>query len=200
MFPYSPKQVVGGFNRRDRKVNQDIYAFYYPIVLQEIRKQTGNCPDLRDLVSIVFTKLWEKERFKTMKGMRDHINRTTFHTWTNYLKKQEMIKSNSVNISQHLFSLATDAQKRRESEAYLLDLIYKEVEKLPDRTREVFLLHHKHRMPNDEIAQKLGIAEQTVKNLVSSAKTTLKMKFKRKDGVEKAAIIFLLVNFIYDKF
>jgi RNA polymerase sigma-70 factor (ECF subfamily) len=201
MLPFSPTRIVGGYNRNEPEINRWIYDFYYPIIARKIREQIGNSPDLADLVSNVFTKLWTRqEPFRVMKDMRDYIYRSTFHVWTDYLKDQKDMKSNSSAISHFYFSQSTDELKRRETEAYLLDLIFREVENLPDRTKEVFLLRNKEHMPIDEIAKKLGMKEKTVRNKLSEALNLLKMKLERKDRVAELPLIFLLLNLLYDKF
>jgi RNA polymerase sigma-70 factor (ECF subfamily) len=201
MLPFSPTRIVGGFNRNEPEINKCIYDYYYPIVARKIREQIGNSPDLAELVSIVFTKLWSRKvPFKVIKELRDYIYITAFHVWSDYLKKQNDIKFSPADISHFYFLQSTDELKRRESEAYLLDLIYREVENLPVRTREVFLMHNKEYLPVEEIAKKLGMTEKTARNHLSLAMKILKMKLKRKSRTDQTAVIFLLINFLYDKF
>src|SRR6202035_1569931 len=108
MLPYSSSRIVGGFNRNEPEINRWICDFYFPIVTRKIREQIGNSPDLADLVSIVFTKLWSrKEPFALMKDMRDYIYITTFHVWSDYLEKKKDIKFSPADIAHFYFLQST---------------------------------------------------------------------------------------------
>ncbi len=201
MLPYSPSRIVGGFNRNEPEINQWIFNFYYPTVVRIIRSQIGNNQDLADLVSRVFTKLWSRqEPFRVMKSLRDYIYRTAYHTCLDYVEKQKDNKFSPADMAHYYFLQSTDEKERQESETYLLDLIFREVENLPAKTKSVFLMHHKERLPVDEIAKKLGMTQKTAQNHLSLALNMLRMKLKRKTRADQAAVIFLLINFLYDKF
>ena len=204
MLPYSPERIVGGFNRNEPEINQHIYDFFLPIVTRAIREKIGKSPDLDRLVFEVFVKFWShKKPFRVFKDLRDYINVSALHVWTDYMKKQEKQKKEKFipgGFSHFLFLQSSDGLVRRASEAYLFELIYREADKLSDKTKAVFKMHHKERLPVDEIAQKLDMSEKTVKNHLSTAKSILKTKFKDKSTGEQAFIMFLLLNFLHDKF
>src|SRR5579862_4723332 len=190
MLPYSPERIVGGFNRNEPEINQHIYDFFLPIVTRAIREKIGKSPDLDKLVFEVFIKLWKhKKPFRVFKDLRDYINISTLHVWSAYQEKQKKIQEKEKFIpggfSHFLFLQSSDGLVRRESEAYFFELIYREADKLPDKTKAVFKMHHKERLPVEEIAQKLDMSEKTVKNHLSTAKSILKTKFQGKNQGEQ---------------
>jgi RNA polymerase sigma-70 factor (ECF subfamily) len=72
----------------------------------------------------------------------------------------------------------------------LLDQIDKIIQMLPPARREIFILSKKDGLKNSEIALKLNLSEQTVKNQLVSAQ-----KFLRAEAVKNnndLSILFLL--------
>lgn len=200
MHPFSPQQIVGGFNRKDPRVNRRIFDFYYPIVTRKIREKIGDCPELPDLVSMVMTKLWaHREPFRVFKEMRDHIHIATFHVCSDYLKQRQTRQSRTESIAEYYENVPAYDPGHLEADAYLLDLIYREVENLSPKTREVFLMHHKGQLSTDTIARQLGMAEKTVQNHLSLAIKTLKTRLERKGSVMRPAIILSLVKLLYEQ-
>jgi RNA polymerase sigma factor (sigma-70 family) len=200
MLPYSPARIVRGVNQNDPEINRWIYNFYLPVVERNIRTQIGNSQDLGDLVSIVFVKFWSHRKpFIGYQDIRDYIERTTYHVWSDYLKKQQENKTDSFTMADFNLSQLTDDQVP-EAESFLLELVYRKIEELPTKTREVFLLYCKEHLSNEEIAKKLGMSVKTVKNHKSNALQFLKMEFQNKRQELPLPLILLLINLLYDKF
>jgi len=71
--------------------------------------------------------------------------------------------------------------------------IYKEVENLPDRAREIFKLIFIGGLSTEEIAQKLGIEMQTVRSQKARALQLLKAELLKKGNI--TALIYLISCF-----
>jgi RNA polymerase sigma-70 factor (ECF subfamily) len=67
---------------------------------------------------------------------------------------------------------------------YLLDMVNKEIENLPEKCREVFKLSRDEFKSNKEIAEYMGISESTVENQINKA-------LKRLKSVSKDFFVFL---------
>jgi RNA polymerase sigma-70 factor (ECF subfamily) len=67
-------------------------------------------------------------------------------------------------------------------------MIDREIDALAPKMREIFLLSRRSNLSHKEIAQKLGIAEPTVKKQVNNALKTLRVKL----GL--LSFLFLLIN------
>ena len=61
-------------------------------------------------------------------------------------------------------------------EKELADLIQKEIDQLPPKMREVFLLSRKENLSHQEIAGQLSISEQTVAKQVTNALRILRLR------------------------
>lgn len=58
-----------------------------------------------------------------------------------------------------------------------------EVDKMPDTLKNVFRLSRHDQLPIKDIAQKLSLSEQTVKNNLTLAVKRLQVRFKRMEGI-----------------
>ena len=52
---------------------------------------------------------------------------------------------------------------------YIIDIVSREIENLPEKCQEVFKLSREYYMSNKEIAQKLNISESTVEKHINKA-------------------------------
>jgi RNA polymerase sigma-70 factor, ECF subfamily len=205
MSNYSPEKLIGGFKRMDPKVNREIFDIYYPNVARMIREEIGDSPDLSDLAFRVMAKLWNHSKpINTMAEMSSYINLTTHHVCLGYLKKQENERAcaaiRTEAIAEHYKSLSEDQQALREARAELLDLVFREVENLSPKKKEVFLLHHKEELTVSAIALKLEMSEKTVRNTLSKAKKELKTRFEAKAAMMDMGIILTILKLLYEQF
>ncbi|RYE13029.1 MAG: sigma-70 family RNA polymerase sigma factor [Sphingobacteriales bacterium] len=80
---------------------------------------------------------------------------------------------NSLAASINEGNCSTDHKVRESS---LAAIIEKEINELPEKMREVFVLSRKHHLSHKEIALQLGIEETTVKRQISNALKILRVK------------------------
>src|SRR5690606_28096198 len=84
---------------------------------------------------------------------------------------------------QYSFQMGEEADFREENR-----LVKAEIDNMPDRMREVFLLSRFENLSAAQIADKMGISIQTVRNQISSALRRFKSRF----GDQTAWLLFLL--------
>lgn len=76
----------------------------------------------------------------------------------------------------------------------ITDLLYNVIEQLPEKRKEVLLMHKIQDMSIDQIALELKLSKQTVKNQISSALKQLRIELK--DLTWIAPYIFISHNFL----
>lgn len=64
-----------------------------------------------------------------------------------------------------------------------------EVDKMPDTLKNVFRLSRQQHLPIKDIAQKLSLSEQTVKNNLTIAVKRLQIRFKRMEGITLLLVV-----------
>ena len=129
-------------------------------------------PDkVEDVVQECFAALWEKQQAgAAVSNPRAYLymavrNRCLDHLRKTGFKTEELNPRDTYGLIDD-----DDAQERAQIEARL----WTAIDRLPEKCREVFLLSKRDGLKYEEIAQELGISENTVRNQISKALRILK--------------------------
>jgi len=144
-----------------------LYAFVIRYVKQE--------SDAEEIVQEVFIKIWENRgKIDVYSSFEAYLFTITYNSAISLLRKRvhekkyvEHVKSlQEVNVASEL----TDDLYFNELNSKLQSLLLE----LTPRQREIFLLSREEGLTHDEIAKKLGISANTVKNHIVSVLNFLK--------------------------
>ncbi len=173
---YSDLELVAKLRKGDSSAYTEIYNRFKVPLYTFLWNRTNDKELVRDILHDIFLTIWEK---------REHISYETslsgylFATVKNRLLdiiahdkvKQKYIDSFYVFVNKA--DVSTDHLVRSKE---LSARIAKEIAGLPPKTREVFELSRVAHLNRKEIADQLGISEQTVKSHLFNALKTLKLK------------------------
>lgn len=161
----------------DKEAYTIIYDRYKNLLYSHAYRKLGDPEEVKDVLQELFTNLWNK---------RADIPVTM--NLSGYLYAG--IRNRVLNLLSHKqveSKYITSLQQFIEDEAYTTDLairekefaalIQKEIDMLPPKMREVFLLSRKEYLTHQEIADKLSISEQTVAKQVTNALRILRVRF-----------------------
>ena len=141
-----------------------------------------------DLVQDVFLKVWQKRTFLFLKeGIKTYLYRSVQHACLDYLKHQE-VKGDYINAVTTKLKIEeiyyNDDPQSLFAEDERLELIYKEMDKLPDKCREIFTMSYLEERKTSEIAVLLNISTRTVEAQLYKALKILR-------GILLSCLIFL---------
>jgi len=127
-----------------------------------------------DIVQEIFYKLWIRKNEIEISDLQSYLysavrNQIYKHFRNNKYKKELESQLNSFICNWQEFSFA---------ESELHNIINKEIEKLPEQRRKIFILSKKENYSYQEIADLLNISIQTIKNQMSKALKTLRNSLK----------------------
>ena len=129
-----------------------LYAFAFRIV--------GDTLAAEDIVQDLFATMWEKKmRFLSLPSFRTYLYNSIRNASLNYLKHQN-VESLYLEHLANTYREIIEEEDTNEEEVYRL--LFRAIDKLPTRCREIFLLHMDGKK-NEEIATALGISIETVK-------------------------------------
>lgn len=133
-----------------------------------------NAVTAEDLVQDVFLKVWQKRTFLFLKeGIKTYLYRSVQHACLDYLKHQE-VKGDYINAVTTKLKIEeiyyNDDPQSLFAEDERLELIYKEMDKLPDKCREIFTMSYLEERKTSEIAVLLNISTIIRKTKNSSFK------------------------------
>lgn len=173
----------------DRELIQfkELYKSIAPMLIFYAGKYV-NAVTAEDLVQDVFLKVWQKRTFLFLKeGIKTYLYRSVQHACLDYLKHQE-VKGDYINAVTTKLKIEeiyyNDDPQSLFAEDERLELIYKEIDKLPDKCREIFTMSYLEERKTSEIAVLLNISTRTVEVQLYKALKILR-------GILLSCLIFL---------
>jgi RNA polymerase sigma factor (sigma-70 family) len=154
------------------------FDLHWDELYRQAYKKTQSEYLAKDLVQETFMILWDSLD-KIISA--DQVLPILYGILRNKILKQ--YEKSEVHLRYALASSIKDELFNASSENLLLDkelesIITAEVEKMPLRMKEIYLLKKEDGFSIREIAEKLGISEQTVKNQLQNAYSKLRLRLK----------------------
>lgn len=129
-----------------------------------------------DLVQEIFISIWDKRQTINFKSsVSSYLYAAVRYKFFDLVDTQK-VRSDYAQAFQLFLDKGEFLTDDYISEKELAKTIEKEIDNLPSKMREIFILSRKLNLKNSEIAQRLEISEKTVKNQLSIALKTLRIK------------------------
>ena len=161
------------------KINIDeIFRLYYRPLCLYILHYVNNIDVAEDIAQDCFTAFWEKmnEKDRIIENVKAYLYATARNRSIDYLKEQPSFIP--LSVSADLKETLTDDEA--EEFSYIEARMWTAIDALPERCREVFLLHKRDGMKYKDIAERFHISVNTVDNHIRKAMRLVH------DGVRRA--------------
>lgn len=143
-----------------------LYEMYWSKVYNFARLYISSIDDAKEIVQIVFVKLWETRTFlkenESLKGYLFIITRNIIFNQKRRNFNEDFYKSSILDAyTEDNINDSCEAEEKM----YALELsrfIDALIQSLPERQRECFLLSRVEKMTYREIGERLGISDRTV--------------------------------------
>ncbi len=160
----------------DHVAYRELFFRYTGVLYTHAYVKLQDREEARDAVQEVFSTLWSKrDSLEFQSNVSGYLYSSVRNRVLNILSRNK-IKSNyitSLSDYRKSYSDETDHLTRTNQLQAIID---KEMKNMPEKMREVFSLSRNHQLSHREIAEKLGISENTVKNHVHGALKILRIK------------------------
>ena len=180
--------LIHGLNNRQERAIEEVFHRLYPSLCWFANKLIDDREATRDVVQEVFVRFYEKRnnRFESFSGVMSFLYNSVHNEAIDYLRRSKR----TVHITADSADEAggADALLYVEQESIVFMKIFQEIDKLPDKMREIFILSYVDRLSVRQISTQLGIAETTVKTQRQRAKQYLKDQLK--DYVQLLSLLF----------
>lgn len=163
------------FKSGDRDAFAELYERYFGILYVHARNRVRDEEEARDLIQELFTDLWSlREKISIKNSLSNFLYTCVRNRVLNSIaRKGVQDRYQSSLVAETMSEAITDHRVR---ERLLARLIEQEIDALPPRMKEVFLLSRRANMTYVEIAGKLDITEQSVRSHVKNALRVLRVK------------------------
>ena len=165
-----------GFSINRKDIFERLFSDYYGILVCYAQKYTKREDIAEDIVQDVFASLWEENRiFPSQANFRSFLYISIRNAAFDYLRHQN-VESRYIEEALTANRFLSDGSFQKEE---VFRLLFKQIDLLPERCREIFLLHLEG-YDNDAIAKKLSLSIETVKTQKKRAMKTLRNNLKEK--------------------
>ncbi len=184
------KYILQRLQQGDRQVFDLIFKSYWDPLLIYLSKLVKDQTDAEDLLQNIFVNLWNKTQSSEIQDIHSWLYGAARKSALFYHRTQGNQKKLIASILEYIdvtgFSLS-DQQQGKE----LQQIIDGEIERLPAKMKEVFLLSRQEQLSYKEIAERLDISDQTVKKQISNALNILRNNLK-KQGLYSLLLLLLI--------
>lgn len=147
--------------------------------------------EAEDIVATSFFKIWNKhDDFDTAQNIKAFLYISTKNACLDHLKKLKRQTTAQQGYFQQL-NLEEDYIQNYFIEAEFLHILNMELEKLPERCKEVFKLIYVDGLKTNEIAELLDLSVKTVRNHKARAVSLLQLAFSEKNLLP---LFFFFIN------
>lgn len=160
----------------DSDAYTEIYDRYKLLLFNHAYKKLGDADAAQDVLQDVFLNLWNR------RGQLSESENLGGYLYTSIRNKVFNIIAHAKVRNVYADSIYRFAQSEHRHADYLVrerqfsKLIEKEIDALPPRMREIFLLSRKEHLKNKEIADKLSLSEHTVATQIKRAIKILQVR------------------------
>ncbi len=160
------------------------YDLYYDQLCHFLNFYTQDITIIEDVLQEVYLKLWENRDEIEIQYIKTYL----FHAAKNRVLNHLRDEQNRHYLLENWFN--QQQQEKQGKECYDLEqfttLLYKAIEQLPEKCREIFLLSRQEKLTYKQIAEKLDISVKTVEAQMGIALKRIR------DTLSTASFSFLL--------
>lgn len=167
-MPEIREDIVTRINEGDIKAFELLYSTYYVYLCAVATKYIFNSEASREVVNDVFINVWNN-RSTLIFPVQAYLIRAVQNRCLNHLRGQRLQMVPMSDVQEHLLTIQ-EQQISAESHplAYLEnkefeEQIYKAVDQLPKKCRDIFVQYLYHNKSYEEIAQIYNISQSTVR-------------------------------------
>jgi len=167
----------------NQKAFEELFNLYYQNLCDFSFLMINNKSCAEEIVADVFANIWiKRKKIKINKNVKSYLFRSTKNTTISYLRKRknniEIIEEDQLNV----FNAGSIPDEQIINKETYLKLI-KLLNIIPERSREVFILHRFNGFKYRDIAEILEISIKTVEKHMTKSLKLLRETYKNKSQI-----------------
>jgi RNA polymerase sigma-70 factor (ECF subfamily) len=174
----SDDKLVALLKQGNEQALKEIFTRYNKLLYSYAYKKLEDQEEAKDLVQDLFIRLWSnRESFFLKTSLPSYLFRAVRNRALDIFAHKK-IKSDYVASFQAFIDLPQSTTDYLVREKDISALIDREIQSLPPKMREIFILSRKENYSHKEIAKKIGISEETVTKQIKRALKILRLRLK----------------------
>ncbi|MEJ2884282.1 RNA polymerase sigma factor [Pedobacter sp. GR22-6] len=172
----SDQELTALMREGDRLAYTELYHRYWPLLYRHARKMLQDQDDALDVVQDVFTSLWLKSaELEISMALSSYLYSAVRNAVLNFIKRSKLKNTYLDSLADFLEKgeFVTDEQVRYNEFAATIEA---EINKLPPKMREIFILSRNLGLSYSQIAAQLNISDETVRKQMYRALKQLRLR------------------------
>jgi RNA polymerase sigma-70 factor (ECF subfamily) len=163
------EQLIILLKKDDQQAFTEIYNRYAKSLAGFAASKLYNLDDAKDILHDLFVKLWEnRAQLNINSNLQSYLFSMIRHRIIDKIRKN-VTRQEYASMQQSLSAFYQHSIDKQVEARELNLAIQKSLDQLPPRVKEIYKLSREDGLSNHEIAEKLNLSEQTIKNQVSVA-------------------------------
>lgn len=182
---YDDDVMLDKIREGDKQTYRLLFENYYKVLILYATSLTKNEPKAEDLVQNVFINLWTKrDTLEIRSSIKSYLYKSVYNLFINDYRKE--LRNDNVLDKIHYEVLQQSIEEEEHSIKSKLDWVNKEINALPPKSKEIFVMNKRRGLTYKEISKILDISENTVESHISRALKRIRQNIPK-------SLLFLLV-------
>lgn len=171
--------LIQSLKNGDQKAYSYIIDLYFDKLCIYAYGLSKNKAVAEDIVQNTLLKTWEKRgQLDESHSLKSYLYKITYNEFVDIYRRNKSISVVEEKYHKSLYALTAEEENDSFENAVLA--VRNEIEKLPSKCKEIFILSKKEGLTNQEIADHLAISIKTVEAQITKAFSILREIFKEK--------------------
>ncbi|WP_367329845.1 RNA polymerase sigma factor [Sphingobacterium multivorum] len=167
---YQYNELLPLIRKGDQRAFVVLYDLFTPDLIAFIAKKVASSEAAEDILHDLFMAVWKnREMIEQIESLPAYLFSSCRYLILAHYRKNLKLKVSSLEFDELELEDETVAIEDKLYYRYIIDIVAKEVENLPEKCREVFKLSRDFYMSNKAIALQLNISESTVEKHINKA-------------------------------
>ena len=181
------KEFISSLKKGDSKGYQFLVTSYHQKLCVYANSLTNDSDLAEDIVQNVFMSIWKnRNKLKDQFVVKSYLYKSVYNEFIDqYRKKKAVLTLEKKHIDALTYMVEEEDEKSLEK---LISIVKKEIDKLPPKCKQTFLLSKEEGLTNLEISEYLNISIKSVEAHITKAFSVLRKSI----GNKVNGILFLL--------
>ncbi|MBL7697510.1 MAG: sigma-70 family RNA polymerase sigma factor [Chitinophagaceae bacterium] len=187
------KAIVQRISNGDETAFETFVTHYGPQLEQAVFRAVKSNLPVRDIMQDVFLSIWiAREKLENLESPRTWLFRMAYYRSYTWLRKQ------AVRDRAHTYLEGTLVETNTVEEHSTFEetrkFVQEAIEQLPPRTKMIYSLSRDQHLPIDEIARRLNLSPQTIKNTLTNALKSIRNHLEENGILLPAAVLCIALQ------